>query len=130
MTEFVQAFLTATIPIGRFDSEIMSVVAVLAAGECVPGIIAIVIGRALGWGAGDLSFWGRQAAIVLVNALLGLPPVVVGLAIYLLLTQPRRWLRGPSVHAGRHGDSANDPRHTDRDCPGAPRTYYSVVGLW
>ena len=32
-------------------------------------------------------FSGRRAAIVAVNALLGLPPVVVGLALYLLLSR-------------------------------------------
>jgi tungstate transport system permease protein len=40
--------------------------------------------------AGQLAvsqFWGRQAVVVLTNALLGLPPVVVGLAIYLALSR-------------------------------------------
>ena len=32
-------------------------------------------------------FPGREAAIVFLNALMGLPPVVVGLAIYLLLSR-------------------------------------------
>ena len=32
-------------------------------------------------------FPGRQALIVLLNALMGLPPVVVGLVVYLLLSR-------------------------------------------
>ena len=40
-------------------------------------------------------FPGRQSIIVLANALLGLPPVVVGLAIYLLLSRS-----GPLGFAG------------------------------
>ena len=32
-------------------------------------------------------FPGREAAIVVLNALMGLPPVVVGLAVYLLLSR-------------------------------------------
>jgi tungstate transport system permease protein len=40
-------------------------------------------------------FRGRQSVIVLANALLGLPPVVVGLAIYLLLSRS-----GPLGFAG------------------------------
>jgi len=32
-------------------------------------------------------FPGREAVIVILNALMGLPPVVVGLAIYLLLSR-------------------------------------------
>lgn len=34
-----------------------------------------------------LRFPGREAAIVTLNALMGLPPVVVGLAVYLLLSR-------------------------------------------
>jgi tungstate transport system permease protein len=41
------------------------------------------------------SFAGRQGAVVLANALLGLPPVVVGLVIYLLLSRS-----GPLGFAG------------------------------
>ena len=32
-------------------------------------------------------FPGREAVIVMLNALMGLPPVVVGLAVYLLLSR-------------------------------------------
>ena len=32
-------------------------------------------------------FPGREAVIVILNALMGLPPVVVGLAVYLLLSR-------------------------------------------
>jgi tungstate transport system permease protein len=32
-------------------------------------------------------FWGREGVIVLLNALMGLPPVVAGLAVYLLLSR-------------------------------------------
>lgn len=33
------------------------------------------------------EFRGRRAAVIVINALLGLPPVVVGLALYLLLSR-------------------------------------------
>jgi tungstate transport system permease protein len=36
---------------------------------------------------GGVSYRGKGALIVIANALLGLPPVVVGLAIYLLLSR-------------------------------------------
>jgi tungstate transport system permease protein len=32
-------------------------------------------------------FWGREGVIVLLNALMGLPPVVAGLVVYLLLSR-------------------------------------------
>ena len=46
-----------------------------------------MIGAALGTALAVLRFPGRTAAVVLVNALLGLPPVVVGLLVYLVLSR-------------------------------------------
>ncbi len=48
--------------------------------------VAIVLGLPLGAALAVFRFPGRRALIVIVNALLGLPPVVVGLALYLLLS--------------------------------------------
>jgi tungstate transport system permease protein len=48
---------------------------------------AAVIGLPVGAAAALLRFPGREAAIVTLNALMGLPPVVVGLAVYLLLSR-------------------------------------------
>jgi tungstate transport system permease protein len=47
------------------------------------GIIGIPVGAAIAL----TRFPGRQGAIVILNALMGLPPVVVGLAVYLLLSR-------------------------------------------
>jgi tungstate transport system permease protein len=49
--------------------------------------LAILIGLPLGAGLAVLRFPGRRLLIVLINALLGLPPVVVGLALYLVLSR-------------------------------------------
>jgi tungstate transport system permease protein len=49
--------------------------------------LAIVIGLPLGASLAVFSFPGRRVLIVIVNALLGLPPVVVGLALYLVLSR-------------------------------------------
>jgi tungstate transport system permease protein len=48
---------------------------------------AALIGMPLGAFIALSRFPGRQATIVLLNALMGLPPVVVGLAVYLLLSR-------------------------------------------
>src|SRR5436305_15158249 len=52
---------------------------------------AVLIATALGLPLGALlavkRFAGRRMLIVLLNALMGLPPVVVGLLIYLLLSR-------------------------------------------
>lgn len=48
--------------------------------------IACVIGLPLGALVGAFSFPGRTAVTVVLNALMGLPPVVVGLIVYLMLS--------------------------------------------
>ena len=48
--------------------------------------LACVIGLPLGALVGAFSFPGRTAATVVLNALMGLPPVVVGLVVYLILS--------------------------------------------
>jgi tungstate transport system permease protein len=50
-------------------------------------LCAAVIGLPLGALVALTRFPGREAAIVVLNALMGLPPVVVGLAVYLLLSR-------------------------------------------
>jgi tungstate transport system permease protein len=49
--------------------------------------IAALIGLALGALIAITRFPGRDAVIVALNALMGLPPVVVGLLVYLLLSR-------------------------------------------
>lgn len=59
---------------------------------------ALVLSAALGLPLGALlalrGFWGRRAMIALVYTGMGLPPVVVGLGVYLLLSRsgPLGWL--------------------------------------
>ena len=50
-------------------------------------LLAALIGMPLGALLGLARFPGRSVVIVLVNALMGLPPVVAGLAIFLLLSR-------------------------------------------
>ena len=49
--------------------------------------MATLVGLPLGAAMAVGHFPGRHALIVLLNALMGLPPVVVGLAVYLLLSR-------------------------------------------
>ncbi|MGH8699253.1 MAG: ABC transporter permease [Burkholderiales bacterium] len=49
----------------------------------IASLLALPLGAALAVG----RFPGRQALIVVLNALMGLPPVVVGLVVYLLLSR-------------------------------------------
>ncbi len=49
--------------------------------------LATLLGLPLGAAIAVGRFPGRHALVVLLNALMGLPPVVVGLAVYLLLSR-------------------------------------------
>ena len=49
--------------------------------------VSAVMGIPLGAAIALVRFRGREAVIVLLNALMGLPPVVVGLAVYLMLSR-------------------------------------------
>jgi len=50
-------------------------------------VLASAVGLPLGAAVAVGRFPGRRAVIVLLNALMGLPPVVVGLVVYLLLSR-------------------------------------------
>ncbi|MFW6340201.1 MAG: ABC transporter permease, partial [Wenzhouxiangella sp.] len=50
-------------------------------------VLAALAGLPLGAAAAVLRFPGRQWLVALLNASMGLPPVVVGLAVYLLLSR-------------------------------------------
>jgi tungstate transport system permease protein len=50
-------------------------------------IFATLLGLPLGAAIAIGRFPGRRAAVVLLNALMGLPPVVVGLFVYLMLSR-------------------------------------------
>jgi tungstate transport system permease protein len=50
-------------------------------------ILAAVVGLPLGAAAAVLRFPGRDVLTAILNASMGLPPVVVGLAVYLLLSR-------------------------------------------
>jgi tungstate transport system permease protein len=93
--DFVEALVTAVALVGSFDPEIVGIVGLSLRVSLSASVIAMVIGAPLAGVLAISRFWGRQAVVVLVNALLGLPPVVVGLAVYLLLTRS-----GPVGFAG------------------------------
>jgi tungstate transport system permease protein len=64
-----------------------SIVALSLAVSVSAVAIATVIGLPLGAAIAVGRFPGRRTLIVLLNALMGLPPVVVGLLVYLLLSR-------------------------------------------
>jgi tungstate transport system permease protein len=69
------------------DPRLWQIVALSLAVSVSAVAVATLIGMPLGAAIAVTRFPGRQAVIVVLNALMGLPPVVVGLFIYLLLSR-------------------------------------------
>jgi len=70
-----------------FDPKLIEIVLLSLRVSLTAVAIASVIGLPLGAAIAVNRFTGRQALIVVLNALMGLPPVVVGLVVYLLLSR-------------------------------------------
>lgn len=95
MQDFLQAARSALALVGSLDPEFIGIVRLSLSISLSAAIIAMVIGAPLGGVLAVGRFHGRRTIIVIANALLGLPPVVVGLTIYLLLSRS-----GPLGFAG------------------------------
>ena len=95
MNDFAQAATTALSLIVRLDPELSGIVALSLRVSLTASFIALVIGAPFGAVLAVSRFRGRHTVIVLTNAFLGLPPVVAGLALYLLLSRS-----GPLGSAG------------------------------
>jgi tungstate transport system permease protein len=69
------------------DPELMAIVRLSLIVSLSAVLAAALIGVPLGALVALTRFRGREAVIIVLNALMGLPPVVVGLAVYLLLSR-------------------------------------------
>ena len=69
------------------DAELRHIVALSLEVSLAAALLACAVGLPLGAWIAVHRFPGRRAAIVSLNALLGLPSVVVGLVVYLLLSR-------------------------------------------
>jgi len=72
------------------DSEVFGIAALTLKVAVVATTIACVAGLPLGYFLATRRFWGRRAALTVVNTALAFPTVVVGLLLYALLSR-----RGP-----------------------------------
>jgi tungstate transport system permease protein len=87
MNDFVQALCMAGQLMGHFDAELREVVVLSLGVSLSAAAIAFATGAPFGTALAIYRVPGRGAIIVTANALLGLPPVVVGLGVYLLLSR-------------------------------------------
>jgi tungstate transport system permease protein len=87
MNDFSAAVRTALTLIAGFDADLRRIVFLSLEVSLTASACAFAIGAPLGTALAVYRFPGRGVLVVIVNALLGLPPVVVGLAVYLLLSR-------------------------------------------
>ena len=79
-----------TIAIGLLasgDPELMSIIGLSLTVSLTAVLTSLVIGLPLGALLASYRFPGRTALIVISNTFLGMPPVVIGLLIYLLISR-------------------------------------------
>jgi tungstate transport system permease protein len=86
MQDFWASFGEAFALIAALDPDLVEIIALSLRVTLSAVALACLIGLPLGATLAVVRFPGRMAAVVLVNAMMGLPPVVVGLSLYLLLS--------------------------------------------
>jgi len=82
-----QSLAVAADLIAGFDPKLVEIVGLSLAVSLTATLLAACIGLPLGAAVAVARFPGRGAVIATLNALMGLPPVVVGLLVYLLLSR-------------------------------------------
>ena len=94
MQDFGDAFRLALGLVLSADADLLEIIGLSLKVSLTAVGIACLIGLPVGAAVGMARFRGRSFLIILMNALMGLPPVVVGLAVYLMLSNagPLGWL--------------------------------------
>jgi len=87
MSEIFQGLVEAWGLIITFDADLIEVVGLSLRVTLTAVLIASIIGLPLGAWLVVRRFWMRRYVIAVLNALMGLPPVVVGLFVYLMLSR-------------------------------------------
>jgi tungstate transport system permease protein len=87
LNEFGRASALALNLVASFDRDLVEIVALSLRVSLSATVLAFAIGAPLGAALAVYRVPARQLWLVLVNALLGLPPVVVGLFVYLLVSR-------------------------------------------
>ena len=91
MSDVPGIFYTAFQLIIQLEPELVEIVLLSLKVSISAVVIATIISIPLGTILGAYSFRGRDFITGILNAFMGLPPVVVGLALYLLLSRSGPW---------------------------------------
>ena len=87
MTDFWPALTSAFELITQDDGYLREIIALSLRVSLTAVVIATLIGLPIGAMTALFRFPGRKVLVVFLNVLMGLPPVVVGLVVYLLLSR-------------------------------------------
>ena len=87
MTDIFGAFETAIVMIFALDADLLEIVGLSFRVSLTATACATLLGMPLGAALAISDFPGRRGVTIGINALMGLPPVVVGLVVYLLLSR-------------------------------------------
>ena len=87
MNEFNEPLVTAWQLVAGADARLAGIVLLSLRVSLAATLIACIVGMPIGAMLAVGRFPGRRPLIVLFNGLMGLPPVVVGLLVYLLLSR-------------------------------------------
>ncbi|MGH1481956.1 MAG: ABC transporter permease [Geminicoccales bacterium] len=95
MQDFSEASRLALMLMLSLDADLLEIIALSLRVSLSALIVACILGLPLGAVLAVTRFPGRGGVLLLVNALMGLPPVVVGLVVYLHLSNagPLGWLQ-------------------------------------
>ena len=87
MQDFAESFRYAFQLVASGDADLIEIVLLSLKVSLTAMVLSCVIGLAIGSALAVARFPGRGVVLVIVNALMGLPPVVVGLIVYLHLSR-------------------------------------------
>lgn len=85
--EFLNAFRFALDLLVSGDAIVGEIIILSLQVSIVATSAALICGLPLGAFLATNPFWGRQIVITLVNTMLSMPPVVIGLLVYLLISR-------------------------------------------
>ena len=87
MDEFRQAPAIALELLITLEPELLAIIGLSLTVSLAATLLAALIGLPLGAAVAVYRFPGRSVIAALLNAMMGLPPVVVGLGVYLMLSR-------------------------------------------
>ncbi|WP_375410719.1 ABC transporter permease [uncultured Methylobacterium sp.] len=83
----LQTFTEALTLLGTLDRDVVAIAALSLRVSASAVVLAALVGIPLGALVALVDWPGRQVVVTLLNAAMGLPPVIIGLVLYLMLSR-------------------------------------------